>query len=559
MQRLALAIALASAGLAPLSAWCAPPSAAQLKAQADAALSVYPQDGPGAAVLVMRGDEVLYRAARGEADVEGDVPLKPGDRFRIGSVTKQMAAAGLLKLVEAGKVSLDDPLSRYVPGYPGGERITVEHLLNHTSGVKSYTGIRGTMDGPIRRDVTTAQLVDYFKDHAPDFAPGEGWKYNNSGYVLVGAVIEAASGQPWHEYLQQELFAPLGMHDTGYGADPAVVARQVKGYTREDEGGGPLPAKPLSMTQPHAAGALVSTVDDLGRWNRALHEGRVLKSDTYTRMITPAGKATKEAYGYGIGTGLVRGEPTLQHGGGIFGFSAHLLYVPGDDISVAVLHNSDESPTVQKASNVARRLAAAALGDPYPAPVPIPVDVARLKELEGVYRIDDTALRTLRVVDGNLTGQRTGGQRSVLTLVATDTFLYDDGFNRFTMLRDANGKVTGMRFWADGEGEGQIAERTEAELPPLPVEVTLPGTALDRLVGVYASHGTELHIGREGDRLHARMGGGSRGTPLMATSPVHFIAEQVGAEVTFSDGPGPAQELSLAQRGRTLALKRKAD
>ena len=279
----------------------------------------FPEDAPGVAVLVARGDTVIYRSARGRADIEAGVPLKPEDRFRIGSVTKQFAAAGVLKLVEAGKVKLDDPLSKYVPGYPDGDKITVLQLLNHTSGVKSYTGIPGHMAGPIRNDLTTAQLIDVFKDHPVDFAPGMQWAYNNSGYVLVGAVIEAASGQPWHEYLRTAFFEPLGMRDTGYGHDPAVIAKQVNGYTHD--GTKPVPAMPLSLTQPHAAGALVSNVDDLLRWNRALHEGRVLKSETYRRMITPEGKAVDARYGFGLGADTVRGQPQLQHGGGIFGFS----------------------------------------------------------------------------------------------------------------------------------------------------------------------------------------------------------------------------------------------
>ncbi|MFA7542540.1 MAG: serine hydrolase domain-containing protein, partial [Lysobacterales bacterium] len=237
-----------------------PPSPAEFERHARTLLAnAYPADAPGAAVLVMRGDEVLYRGAHGLADVAADLPLKPGDRFPIASVTKQFSAAGLLTLVDAGKVALDDPLSKYLPSYPDGARITIEHLLNHTSGIMEYTAIPGTFEGPIRRHVSTGQLVDYFKNEAPDFAPGEGWIYNNSGYVLVGAVIEAASGQPWYQYLDQTLFKPLAMHDTGYGADPAVIAAQVTGYITLD--GTPAPPLQLSMTQPHAAGALVSTVD----------------------------------------------------------------------------------------------------------------------------------------------------------------------------------------------------------------------------------------------------------------------------------------------------------
>ena len=212
MRRIGWTLALA--GLLALQAASAatPPTPAEFARFAEPLLAeAYRADGPGAAVLVVRGDEVLYRGARGRADVAAGVPLEPDDLFRIASVTKQFGAAGLLTLVDAGKVSLDDPLSKYLPTYPDGGRITIEQLLNHTSGVRDYTSIPGTFDGPIRRNVTTAQLVDYFRNEAPDFAPGEGWNYSNSGYVLVGAVIEAASGQPWYSYLDQALFKPLGM------------------------------------------------------------------------------------------------------------------------------------------------------------------------------------------------------------------------------------------------------------------------------------------------------------------------------------------------------------
>ena len=448
-------LALAATLMTQTAIAATPPTPEEFARYAETLLAdAYRNDAPGVAVLVMRGDEVWYRGARGEADIVAHVPLQPGDRFRIGSVTKQIGAAGLLTFVDAGKVALDDPLSKYLPNYPGGARITVEQLLNHTSGIKDYTSIPGTMQGPIQRHVTTAQLVDTFKNEKPDFAPGEQWSYNNSGYVLVGAIIEAASGQPWHQYLEQTFFKPLGMNDTGYGADPAVIARQVKGYITN--GGIPTPAPPISMTQPHAAGAIVSTVDDLARWNRALHEGHILKPDTYGRMTTPVGKAKDVDYGYGIWTSSIRGAPALQHSGGIPGFDAHLTYVPGPDITVAVLSNIETQATPL----LARRLAAAALGEPYPAVTPVVVDVAVLEQYEGVYRVNAHATRTLRVIDGKLTVQRTDRPREELTAIADDTFVYPDGFNRIEMERDAEGKVTGMRFFAEGEGDGVVAERT---------------------------------------------------------------------------------------------------
>jgi CubicO group peptidase (beta-lactamase class C family) len=478
MRSSLLFIALAVAGALPTSMLAqTPASPAEVTQYAERLMAAtYRPDAPGAAVLIARGDEVLFRGARGLANVTTGTPLTTDAVFRIGSVSKQFAAAGLLKLVEAGKVSLDDPLTKYVPGFPNGEHITVLELLNHTAGVKNYTSIAAWRQGPIDRDLSTAQTIAIFRDAKADFAPGSDWSYSNSGYVLVGAVIEAASGQTWHDYLRTSLFEPLGLTHTGYAADPGFAARQVRGYSLDD--GKVVPAKLISMTIPHAAGALVSTVDDLLKWNRALHEGRVLRNPSYARMITPVGNARAAKYGFGIELATVQGRPMLEHSGGIFGFESMLEYVQGPDISVVVLQNNDSNDDYKGPDMIARKLAAAALGEPYPEATAIPMDMATIKQFEGVYRIDDASARVLRVVDGKLTAQRTGGERSVLIPIARDEFLYSDGLNRITMQRDAAGKITGMRFFADGEPPGTLVTRSRELLPTARQEVPLRREAL---------------------------------------------------------------------------------
>src|SRR5690554_3883192 len=240
MRAMIVSLFLWAGWLLPVAAGAAQPVSAQEVSRYATALleEAYPDaGGPGAAVLVARGDEVLFRGARGMASVELGVPLSADHVFRLASVTKQLAAAGVLKLAEDGKLSLDDPLAKFLPDYPGGDAVTVRMLLDHTSGIRSYTSIPGVMEGPIQRDLSTAQLVDTFKDEQPDFAPGEDWRYNNSGYVLVGAVIEEASGQPWHAYLGQVLFEPLGMAHTGYGNQAErLIPGHVTGYTGGAEG-----------------------------------------------------------------------------------------------------------------------------------------------------------------------------------------------------------------------------------------------------------------------------------------------------------------------------------
>lgn len=538
-----------------------PPAAAPVEVPALARALLeknYPADGPGAAVLVARGDRVLFRGARGLANLETHAPLTADGLFRIGSVTKQMAAAGLLKLVEMGKVALDDPLTRHVPGYPNGEHITVLMLLNHTSGIRSYTSIPGYMDAEIRKDLTTAQMIEVFKNQEPEFEPGANWSYNNSGYVLVGAVIEAASGMAWHEWLTKAIFKPLGMTNTGWGHDPAFFGRQVGGYTEDGDGGPVIPMRLLSMTQPHAAGAIVSTVDDLLKWNRGLHEGRVLSDPLYRRMITPVGKAEGQGYGFGILNGNVRSTPSLWHNGGIFGFASSLTYLPGPDITVAVLENDDVDNPGDSADAIARKLAAAALGDPYPEMRAIPVDAATLKAAEGVYRFEGNVRRTLRVVDGRLTGQRDEGRQTPLTPIAPDEYLYEDGFNRIRLERDGTGKITGMRFWAAGDGEGVVGVRSNEPLPAPAVAVAVPRAQLDRLLGTYVNGNLKLRVFFDADQLMAQLEGQGP-LKLRAVSSTEFAVDEANARVIFPAGDGPAPQLEIHQGGQIIGLKRQPD
>ena len=541
---------------APLPALSAPPSRAEAAAYAERVLAANnPDDAPGMAVLVARGDEVLYRGAHGAANLQLGVPLSPDHVFRLGSVTKQMAAAGVLKLAEDGMLSLDDPLTKFVPGYPGGDKVTVRMLLNHTSGIRSYTDMPGVMDGPIQKTVTTAQLIDTFKNEKPDFAPGEGWHYNNSGYVLVGAVIEAASGMPWHTYLKEALFKPLGMLHTGYGnEDLAVIPGHVTGYTRQGEHW--ALAQYLSMTQPHAAGALVSTLDDLKKWNRALHEGKALKAASYRAMITPIGKAVDSGYGYGITAGTLRGEPLLQHGGGIFGFSSYLLYLPEEKVTVAVLYNADSGrPGMLGTGRIANLLAAQAIGKPYPDKKAIEIDGATLKQYEGVYRIDKDAARVLRVIDGKLTSQRTGSQPYALIPVAEDVFLFEEGFSRMAFERDAAGKVSALRFFNDDEGEGEVVERSAEPLPSERVSVAVAKPALERLVGKYAYQGMVMTVALDGEKITAQLAG-QPAFEIFAESPTRFFFKVVEASLEFTQGDAPAASVTLRQSGQTLEFKR---
>ena len=514
----------------------------------------YAADGPGAAVIIARGGTVLFRGARGASDIGHGPRLSADDVFEIGSMTKQFTAAGVLKLAEAGKLTLDDPLSKYLKNYPGGDRITLRQLLNHTAGLKDYTEVPGWMDTELGREMTTAQLVDSFSRQPPEFPPGTDWRYDNSGYVLLGAVIEAVTGDSWHAYLQKVLFKPLHMAHTGYGDDPAFASRRVHGYALSD--GRIVPARAMSLSQASAAGALVSNVDDLLAWNRALHGGRVLAKADYRDMTTPGGKAIDAHYGFGLFRETLRGTDMLDHGGSIFGTNSYLLYLPHYKLTVAVLNNQEgETSRSNDAETVARRLAAFAIGKPYPEAKAIRVEAATLKTYEGVYHIDDQATRVIRLVDSVLTSQRTGGPRYPLIPIAKDVFLFDGLLSRLVFIRNAAGAVEGMRYFLDDEGSGQVAPLTSAPLPPDRAAITLPRDALERVAGHYEANGMGLRVWLAGDKLQAQLDG-QPAAELFASSADSFFLTVVDATLDFAPKQGTPKSVTLKQGSDTITFQR---
>lgn len=534
------------------------PDAPAMASYADELLAAQRIDpaGPGLTVLVARDNSLLLSTARGMASVELGVPLRPEHVMRLGSITKQFAAATLLRLVDEGKAQLDDPLSRFLPDYPNAAGISLRQLLDHTSGIKSYTNLAGYMGNPVRRDLSTQELLAEFKDQKPDFAPGERWAYNNSGYVLVGAVIEAITGQSWHDALHQRLLAPAGVA-VRYPAPDRLIPGHASGYTRGAEG--VAPAGLVSMTQPHAAGALVAPVEALWRWNQALHEGGLLKPATYLHMTSPQGPAAAQRYGLGIGTGTVRGMPLLQHGGGIHGFNTLLHYLPQQRITVAVLRNSD-APGVDLDA-LARRLGAFAAGKGYPTLTPVALAPAELAAYEGVFGRDGVN-RSVRVVDGQLTAMRAGGRPLVLTPFGNDRFGYERGLAQLHFQRGADGQVNAATYLPDstpdGEANDPAAERW-IRLGDLPVhqEVGLSDAQRHALLGRYANAQLELRVFLD---EQGRLRGQAVGQPpltLKASGPRALRVVEVDARLEFSTEPGAAQSVTLVQGGGRFELQRK--
>ncbi len=537
------------------------PSAAQLSdaaagAEFDKILNAtYKADGPGVAVLVARKGKIIYQKAVGMAHLELNVPMRTDHVFRIGSVTKQFTAAAILRLVEEGKLSLQDDLTKFLPDYPTqGKKITVEQLLNHTSGIKSYTGM-DEWDATVRRkDFTPLELVDYFKNQPMDFEPGADWSYNNSGYILLGYIIEKVSEKTYAEYIDEQFFKPLGMKNSYYGEVRPVIKNRAYGYT-EDGSGGYLNADYLSMTQPYAAGSLLSTVEDLYTWTKAVHSGKVIKQESlkkaFTPWILPNGHDTR--YGYGWQIGNLLGSPTVEHGGGINGFLSTLMYLPGEDICVAMMTNCNCNAPADPAA----KMAAALLGRPF-QPTVKPVDAELLTAYTGVYENTNGELRFITVDNGQLYSQRSGGTKFKLLSSGLDQFFFENSFARITFEREPkNSKNTVRAKMSDRNAPAMVWTKTDKPLPAVRQEVKVSEAELDKFLGKYElSPSFIIAVTREGAQLYGQPTGQSK-FEMFAESPTRFFLKVVDAVVEFHpDDKGVVTAMTLFQSGQEIKGKK---
>lgn len=528
---------------------------ADLAARADAILeATYPADGPGAAVVITRGGRIVYSAGRGVEDLETRRPITPNSVFRIGSITKQFTAAAVLRLVQQGRISLDDPVSRFFPDYPQpGASATVRQLLNHSSGIQPYTAIPGWMvEANTNRAYTTAQMVALFRDLPSRTPPGQEWAYNNSGYVLLGAIIEQVTRRPWHRAVER-MTRPLGIRTIRYGSDPQAERAMVSGYTQAD--GNLRPAMPIHMSVPHGAGGLVGSAVDLAKWAHALHHGRVLSPALYAAMTSPTSLTGGQTvpYGFGLRFDEVRGRRIIEHGGGISGFGTESVYIPSEDVFVAVLINTDTHEI--DPALVARRLAALAIGAPYREFRRAGIDPQGLEPLLGVYRVDDNGVtRRFFSRGGSLYTQREGGQESEVFAAGNDEFFYPNSFNWFRVVRRPDGAHV-MEMHQGGADQAEAATRI-GDIPAEAPAAAVDAAVLRSYVGRYQTEGPAAEIAIGADGVLTLQLEGQPAIPLRALSETEFAIDAVVATIVFHPEAGRTNRFVIHQGGRQLEGRR---
>jgi CubicO group peptidase (beta-lactamase class C family) len=299
-------------------------------------------------VLVARGDQVLLSKGYGLANVESAVPNNATTKFRLASITKQFTAAAILILEERGKLRVEDKIKTHLPDAPAAwDNVTLFNLLTHTSGIPSVIGVRGD---PIGEPLTPVESVALVRGKSLLFPPGQGWSYSNSGYAILGYLIERITGQSYEQFLQENIFAPLGMKDSGYDSDSPSIQNRATGYSAKRTGG-PLAKAPFTdMSRPYSAGALYSTVEDLLRWEQGLFGGKLLSKASLDKMTKPF----RNDYALGLQIRTVNGHKVIDHSGSLQGFNTWLAYYPDEKITVAVLGNLSGSAPAQIANLMGR-------------------------------------------------------------------------------------------------------------------------------------------------------------------------------------------------------------
>nr|WP_290225111.1 serine hydrolase [Trichocoleus desertorum] len=364
------------------------------------------------AVLVGRRGEVLFSQGYGMANLEHSVPNTTQTKFRLASVTKQFTAAAILQLQAQGLLDVQAPIATYLPGYPNGDRLTIHQLLNHTSGIPSYTSFPD-YEAKKRLAMSVAEVVDWFKDRLLEFEPGNQHRYSNSGYALLTHILETVSEQPYAEYLRAHLFEPLGMMGSGYDSHREILPHRASGYDLTDTGY--RHAEFIDMSVPTGAGGLYSTVEDLYKWDQALYTEAVLSDRAKTEMFAPTvpvveSEEAKVYYGYGWVVAEQLGHKHISHGGGIDGFRTILSRYPDDQVTIIVLANLSNAAVAE----IAVGLAAIAFGEPYQLPKvyqEVAIDPAVYPAYVGDYQLTPEVVLTITTESGQLFAQLTGQEK----------------------------------------------------------------------------------------------------------------------------------------------------
>jgi CubicO group peptidase (beta-lactamase class C family) len=392
------------------------------------------------AVLVAGKGRVLLEKGYGQKNSQANTMNDANSIFCIYSITKSFTSTLVFKLIEQGKLSLTDPLSKFYPDFPKGDSITIEHLLTHTSGIYEYT-----RDG-LPLGTNEASFVAFLASKPLDFAPGTGWSYSNSGYWLLGFIIQKATGVKYEEAIRQFIFIPLQMTNSGFDFKNLTNKNKTTGYALFN-GTLKKEAEVYEAPGPFAAGAIYSTVGDLYKFHQALQSYRLISKESLEKAYTPS--TTNKGYGYGwqLDDRFFQ-QKIVSHGGGAAGFRSNFSRIPKDDICVVLLNNHENANTELLTQKIYDIL----YGRPYKVPTEIPLDPATLAKYEGTYYCAPRQMTMyVNIEDGRLAVQ-VSGQPKTVALAEKENYFYAeeaDGFLEFN--KDETGAYRELVIYQGGQ------------------------------------------------------------------------------------------------------------
>lgn len=409
----------------------------------DSIFEVYTQKNMfSGSVSISRKGTVLLSKGYGMANYSYDVPNTPQTKFKLASVSKQFTAMAIMILQEQGKLSTDDKLAKFIPDYPNGDKISIHHLLTHTSGVHSFTS-DGYYDSIMVHPHTLTKIISYFKNTKLDFEPGEKFSYSNSGYILLSYIIEKVSGKAYSEFLTSQIFEPLGMKNSGVFVGDKLVKNLAGGYTKGDTGLENAPY--IDMSVPAGAGGLYSTVEDLQIWDRAFYGEKLVKKATIDKIVTPF----KNKYAYGWKVDEYAAHSLITHSGGIEGFNTVISRFPQDELCVVILKNVDN----YSAFNAGKICNAILFDQKYELPVDrvaAKIDKAIGQKLCGDYEFEPGFVLTVTLEADRMFAQATGQPK--LEIFCENNYYYfcKDVNAQFEFLKDKKGNINMLTLFQNG-------------------------------------------------------------------------------------------------------------
>jgi CubicO group peptidase (beta-lactamase class C family) len=505
---------------------CANPA---FQREAQAAIQAYATgDMFSGAVLVAVDGKPVLRQGVGLAERELGVAATPQTKFRIGSITKQFTATAILQLQEAGKLSIDDPISKYYTDAPAAwSKITLRHLLTHTSGIPTYTALPNFFEKEARQPHTPEELIKLTRDKPLEFEPGSKFAYDNSGYILLGYVVEKVSGQRYADYVQQHIFTPLGMTSSGYDDSDRVIPGRAQGYARGPDGAW-RNAPFLDMSVPYAAGSLYSTVDDMLTWDQAIYAARLLKPESLKAMSTDYG----HKYGFGFQIDQKWGQDRVWHNGGINGFTASFQRYPTARVTAVALNNEGSPATDKLAADLAGLCLGAEVYPKQAAESP-----AALAHYAGFYASGPTVVR-LEALGGTLVSHNQSQPQ------AQDTTFYPEGGGKF-FSRTVDTQLA-FQSGPDGQVTGAlVSQGTQPGVPAKRIDAAeadrLAKARAERVQAKTAAAGTE-------EALRRVIGELQKGAPdydRMAPGLAAATRQQLDGIKTLLAGLGPLKSVTF--------------